>query len=51
MKTLFITAGFIGLWAFAANLPAALVTPIAIVALVAIFTAASVAISKWVKNV
>lgn len=49
MKALFI-AGFIGLWAFAENIPSSLETPIAIVALGAIFTAATVALTKWAKN-
>ena len=51
MKAILITSAFIGAWAFAENIPAALITPIATIALLAIFTAATVALTKWVKNV
>jgi hypothetical protein len=51
MRGLLITAGLFGLWWFTENTPAWLVTPLALIALASIFTAITVALVKWVKNV
>jgi hypothetical protein len=46
-----ITVGvIIATWAFAENIPAPLITPLAIISLVAIFTGLTVAAVKWVQN-
>jgi hypothetical protein len=51
LKALFITAGIFGVWWFADNTPAFLVTPLALIALASIFTGLVIAGVKWVKNV
>jgi hypothetical protein len=50
MRKLLIATGFIAIASLADNMPAPLVTPISILCLIGIVTAAAAALRKWVNN-
>jgi hypothetical protein len=50
MKKLITAGAIIAAWSFAENIPAPLVTPIAVLALAGIFTGLVIAGVAWVRN-